>query len=72
MGANDGEECGSVTVPVSLIAMLTETLLDTIDHWHEERGIRDLNLSQCIVAMMAATDAAAEALIEYPDGATIQ
>jgi hypothetical protein len=47
-------------------------MLEIIDQWHEERGIHYLNTSQCIVAMIAAVDAAAETLNTYPDGVTIQ
>ena len=65
------EHCG-VVVPVSLIIALTDSLLTQIDKWHEDRGIEDLNLEKCVVAMMAAVDAAAETLHSYPDGATLQ
>jgi hypothetical protein len=72
MDDDDGENIQSVVVPLSLITILTESLLDVIDQWHEERGMHDLNTVQCIVAMMAAVDAASETLHSYPDGVTIQ
>jgi hypothetical protein len=55
-----------------MIRLLAESILDTIDQWHEERGIHCLNTSQCVVAMLAAVDAAAEAIHNYPDGMTMQ
>lgn len=69
---DDGKEFSSVIVPLSLIQKLSEGLLQLIDEWHEQRGIEDLNLEKCVVAMMAAVDAAAETLHSYPDGATLQ
>jgi hypothetical protein len=69
---DDGEECSSVIVPLSLIMALKDAMLGTIDRWHEDRDIEDLNVSQCIVAMMAAGEAASEEMLQYPDGATIQ
>ena len=65
------EHCG-VVVPVSLIIALTDSLLTQIDKWHEDRGIEDLNIQKCVVAMMAAVDAAVEAIDGYPDGPTLQ
>jgi hypothetical protein len=72
MGNDDGAELGGVVVPLSLIQLLSEGMLELIDRWHEERKIKDLDITQCVVAMMAAVDAAAEALHGYPDGETLQ
>ena len=72
MGDDDGEEYGSVVVPLSLIMKLSGGLLELLDQWHEERKIEDLDVAQCVVAMMAAVDAATEALHGYPDKATLQ
>ena len=71
--ANDNWEDGEgVVVPLSLIRELTESMIDTIDKWHEKRGIECLNMGQCVVAMIAAVDAVAETMNGYPDGATLQ
>lgn len=72
MDNDNGKDEEGVIVPLSLIVALSERLLETIDEWHEERGIHCLNTGQCIVAMIAAVDAAAETLHTYPDGTTIQ
>lgn len=71
--ANDNwEDSEGVVVPLSLIKELTESMIDTIDKWHEERRIHSLNMGQCIVAMIAAVDAVAETMNGYPDGSTLQ
>ena len=71
--ANDNWEDGEgVVVPLSLIRELTENMIDTIDKWHEQRGIVNLNMGQCVVAMIAVVDAVAETMNGYPDGATLQ
>lgn len=71
--ANDNWENGEgVVVPVSLIRELAENMVKTIDSWHEQRGIVNLNMGQCIVAMIAAVDAVAEEMHGYPDGGTLQ
>lgn len=72
MGDDNGKEHCGVIVPVSLIAALTESLLRQIDQWHEDRGIENLDIQKCVVAMMAAVDAAVEAIDGYPDGHTLQ
>jgi hypothetical protein len=72
MGDDNGKDGEGVVVPLSLIRMLAESMLETIDEWHEERGIHHLNTGQCVVAMLAAIDAAVETMHSYPDGMTIQ
>jgi hypothetical protein len=47
-------------------------MVETIDRWHEDRGIHSLNMGQCIVAMIAAIDAVTETISEYPDSVTLQ
>jgi hypothetical protein len=70
---NDNWEDGEgVVVPLSLIKELSENMIETIDQWHEERNIHCLDVSQCIVAMIAAVDAVTETISEYPDGFTMQ
>jgi hypothetical protein len=70
---NDNWEDGEgVVVPLSLIKELSENMIETIDQWHEERSIHCLDVSQCIVAMIAAVDAVTETISEYPDGFTMQ
>ena len=72
MEDDNGKDVEGVVVPLSLIKALSENMLTTIDRWHEERGIHCLEMIQCVVAMLAAVDAAAETLNEYPDGFTLQ
>lgn len=72
MDNDNGEDGEGVVVPLSLIKALSENMVDTIDRWHEERGIHSLNMGQCIVAMIAAIDAVTETIREYPDGFTLQ
>lgn len=64
MEHDDGAECG-VTVPVSLIGTIQAAMLDAIDQWHESRGIEELDLRLCLVAMMAAVDATAEQMVSH-------
>lgn len=71
MEDDDGQD-GGVVVPLSLIKMLAESNLATIDKWHEQRGIHDMNISMCIMAMLAAIDATVEEMREFPDGMTLQ
>jgi len=72
MEHDNGEDSEGVIVPLSLIRALSENMVETIDRWHEERGIHSLNMGQCIVAMIAAIDAVTETIGEYPDGFTMQ
>jgi len=72
MDNDNGKDIEGVIVPLSLIRALSENMIETIDRWHEERGIHSLNMGQCIVAMIAAIDAVTETINEYPDGFTIQ
>jgi hypothetical protein len=72
MDNDNGKDIEGVIVPLSLIRALSENMIETIDRWHEERGIHSLNMGQCIVAMIAAIDAVTESINEYPDGFTIQ
>jgi hypothetical protein len=72
MENDNGEDSEGVIVPLSLIRALSENMVETIDRWHEERGIHSLNMGQCIVAMIAAIDAVTETIGEYPDGFTMQ
>ena len=64
MEHDDGENCG-VIVPLSLITAIQSAMLDAIDAWHEERNIDELDLRQCLVAMMAAVDATAEQMVSH-------
>lgn len=72
MENDNGEDSEGVIVPLSLIKALSENMVETIDLWHEERGIHSLNMGQCVVAMIAAIDAVTETINQYPDGFTIQ
>ena len=72
MENDNGEDSEGVIVPLSLIRALSENMVETIDRWHEERGIHSLNMGQCIVAMIAAIDAVTETINQYPDGSTLQ
>jgi len=72
MDNDNGEDSEGVVVPLSLIKALSDNMVETIDRWHEERGIHCLNMMQCVVAMLAAVDAVNETLNEYPDGFTLQ
>lgn len=72
MEDDNGEGFGGVVVPLSLIRMLSDSMLDVIDRWHEERRIHNLDPSMCIIAMLAAIDATNEAMMNYPDGVTVQ
>ncbi len=65
-----GKECG-VVVPLSLVADLEDGLMDIVDRWHEKRGIDDLDLQVCLVAMMAAVDAIAEKMVAPTGGGAI-
>lgn len=72
MGDDDGTECGGVVVPVSLIRDLTEGVIQIIDRWHEEREIQDLDMSVCLVALMATVDALSQMMIGCTEGETMQ
>lgn len=65
-----GPECG-VVVPVSLVEDLKEGMMDIVDRWHEARGIDDLELQVCLVAMMAAVDAIAEKMGALSGGGAV-
>lgn len=70
MEHDSGEERG-VVVPVSLVEDIKEGLIDIVDRWHEERGIDDMEMRVCLVAMMAAVDAIAEEMVNFPDGTAV-
>ena len=74
MEDDDGEstEVSAVIVPVSLVHALTFEMLHTIDEWHEDRSINEIDLSKCFVAMMAAVDAAMERLSNSSGQETLQ
>lgn len=72
MDNDNGENGEGVVVPLSLIKALSDNMVETIDQWHEERGIHSLNMGQCIVAMIAAIDAVTETINQYPEGFTLQ
>ena len=74
MGADDGEntEICSVTVPVSLIREIAFEIIHAVDEWHETRGLEDMDMRKCVVAIMAAAQAATDMIAEYPDGETLQ
>ena len=72
MDNDNGEDSEGVIVPLSLIKALSDNMVETIDRWHEDRGIHSLNMGQCIVAMIAAIDAVTETISEYPDSVTLQ
>lgn len=74
MEDDDGEdtEVSAVIVPVSLIHALTFEILHTIDTWHEDRNIDEVDLSKCFVAMMASVDAAMERLSNSSGNETLQ
>jgi hypothetical protein len=68
----EDDETSAVIVPVSLIHALTFEMLHTIDTWHEDRNLDEVNLSKCFVAMMAAVDAAMERLSNSSGQETLQ
>lgn len=70
MEHDSGTECG-VVVPVSLVEDLKEGLIDIVDRWHEKRGIEDMEMRVCLVAMMAAVDAIAEEMVHFSEGSVI-
>lgn len=70
MEHDSGEERG-VVVPVSLVEDIKEGLIDIVDRWHERRGIDDMEMRVCLVAMMAAVDAIAEEMVNFPDGPAV-
>lgn len=74
MEDDDGEndEISTVIVPVSLVHNLTFEMLHAIDAWHEDRGIDEIDLSKCFVAMMASVDAAMERLSNSAGKETLQ
>lgn len=74
MEDDDGEndEISTVIVPVSLVHNLTFEMLHAIDAWHEDRGIDEIDLSKCFVAMMASVDAAVERLSNSSGKETLQ
>lgn len=74
MEDDDGEndEISTVIVPVSLVHNLTFEMLHAIDAWHEDRGIDEIDLSKCFVAMMASVDAAMERLSNSSGKGTLQ
>lgn len=74
MEDDDGEndEISTVIVPVSLVHNLTFEMLHAIDAWHEDRGIDEIDLSKCFVAMMASVDAAMEQLSNSSGKETLQ
>lgn len=74
MEDDDGEdtEISAVIVPVSLIHALTFEMLHTIDEWHEDRGIDEVDLNKCFVAMMASVEAAMERLSNSSGQETLQ
>ena len=74
MEDDDGEndEISTVIVPVSLVHNLTFEMLHAIDAWHEDRGIDEIDLSKCFVAMMASVDAAMERLSNSAVKETLQ
>ena len=39
MDNDNGEDGEGVVVPLSLIKALSDNMVDTIDRWHEDRGI---------------------------------
>lgn len=70
MEHDSGSECG-VVVPLSLVEALKEGMMDIVDRWHEERGIDDVELQMCLVAMMAAVDTLAEQMVSYHGGEAV-
>jgi hypothetical protein len=69
MDSDDGEECEDdcvFVIQVDLIHRLTMTMLDTLDRWHDERGIIEIELPHCAAALMAATNAAVEMMGHLP------
>lgn len=70
MEHDSGEERG-VVVPLSLVSDIEDGLMDIVDRWHEQRGIEDLDLQVCLVAMMAAVDAIAEKMVAQTGGGAV-
>lgn len=64
MDSDDGQECG-VVIPLSLINAIHKAMIEAIDKWHEDREIDDVDLHLCVVAMMAAVDAAADQAVTH-------
>lgn len=63
MESDDGE--GGVVIPLSLINAIHSAMINAIDKWHEDRDIDDIDLHLCVVAMMAAVDAAADQAVAH-------
>ena len=63
MESDDGE--GGVVIPLSLINAIHSAMINAIDKWHEDRDIDDIDLHLCVVAMMAAVDAAADQAVSH-------
>ena len=70
--SGEDTEVSAVIVPVSLIQSLSFEMLHTIDSWHEDRGIDEVDLSKCFVAMMAAVEATMERLSNSSGQETLQ
>lgn len=64
--ANDNWEDGEgVVIPLSLINEIHKSMIEAVDRWHEDRGIEDIDLHLCVVAMMAAVDAATQQAVAH-------
>ena len=74
MADDSGEESdfSAVLIPLSLIKALSVGLLTALEEWQEERGIEEMGTERCIVAMLAAVNAAMECLSSETTGVTIQ
>lgn len=74
MGGDDGEdtEISSVIIPVSMIREIAFEIIHAVDAWHEARGLEDMDMRKCVVAIMASAQAAIDMIAEYPDGETLQ
>lgn len=70
MEDDDGFE--SVIVPVSLIHKLSFEMVCALEEWHAERGIDEVDVNKCFIAMMAAVDATMERMTNAAQEHTLQ
>lgn len=74
MADDSGEESefSTVLIPLSLIRALSAGLLTALEEWQEERGIEQMDVDRCAVAMIASVEAAMEVVSYKAPKATIQ
>lgn len=68
----DDSGIDAVIVPVSLVHKLAFEMVCALEEWHAERGIDEVDVSKCFVAMMAAVDATMERMTNAAKAHTLQ